>query len=193
MNEPSVSIRDLLASYDREVDEIRKEVLATTSGTERVQALNGLRGVISVHDSVLNAVLCPVLDDLPGGSPVADQLRKGCQTRADLLKKFRKLTNGVAAHNVYSVSGSEIEQILEGLNVSFRHHEDEETTAVGRVLEASAQSTDPDVLAARMALAASRSPTRRGSGRGRRFLPQKVLFYADRLHNWSDRHHGWTR
>jgi len=194
MDEQPVPLRDLLAGYDREVDGIRKEVLATTTGTERVQLLNKLRRSISVHDSVLGAALCPILDELPGGGPVADQLREGCRERAELLGEFRKLTNGIAAHNVYQASGTDMERIIEGLDRSFQRHEYEETSAVASVLEASKYSTDPDVVGARMALAASRAPTRQGSGWVRRLpLPKKVLRYADKYHDWVDTHHEWTR
>lgn len=189
-----VPLRELLAGYDRQVDGIRKEVLATTTGTERVQLLNKLRRAISVHDSVLQAALCPILDELPGGSAVAEQLRDGCRERTGLLEEFRKHTDGIAAHNVYAASGTEIERILEGLDRSFQHHEYEETDAVAAVLEASKYSTDPDVVGARMALAASRAPTRQGSGLLRKVrLPKRVLRYADKYHDWVDTHHEWTR
>jgi hypothetical protein len=83
----------LLCGYDRQVEEVLQEALEATTGTERVRFLHKLRSSLSVHDSVLNSALCPLLDDLPGGPAVADRLRQGCHERADLLIRFRKITN----------------------------------------------------------------------------------------------------
>jgi hypothetical protein len=189
-------LRDLLAGYDREVEQTLQEVLESTTGTERVQLLHKLRRSVSVHDSVLGAVLCPLLDDLPGGQAVAERLRRGCQEREDLLNRFRELADGVAARNVYPVNGEEMEQILEGLDRSFRQHENEETNDVVAVLEASSSSTDPDVVAARMALETHRAPTRshRGTMKHPRSVTREMLYsYVDKFLDWSDTHHGWTR
>jgi hypothetical protein len=137
-----------------------------------------------------------LLDDLPGGRAVAERLRQGCHERADLLNRFRELTSGVAAHNVYNVSGEEMEQILEGLDRSFSRHSDNETTDVVGVLMASSASIDPDVVAARMALETHRAPTR--SHRGTMRHPRSVVWewlyhFWDKFDDWSDTHHGWTR
>lgn len=191
---PSPSLRDLLAGYDREVEEALQEALATTTGADRVQLLHKLRRSMAVHDSVVRSVLCPLLDDLPEGPPVAERLRAGCHERGDLLGRFRKVSNGVVPSQVYPVSSAEVEEILEGLTRSFRRHEDEETVDVAAALEASSTSTDPEVLSARMALEAVRAPTRSHAGIGKHpesAVRKKLYHYMDRWHNWNDTHHGW--
>jgi len=193
-NDPT--LRDLLAGYDRDVERILQETLDTTTGTERVQLLHRLRRSVSVHDSVVRSVLCPLLDDLPEGPPVAERLRQGCHERGELLGRFEAVTTGVAANNVYSGSSVAVEEILDGLERSFRRHENEETTDVARVLEASSSSTDPEVVTARMALEMERAPTRshRGAGTRPESAPRKKLYhYVDRFHDWRDTHHGWRR
>ena len=98
------SLRDLLAGYDREVDDSLRDALGSTTGVGRVRALhNSVRRSISVHDAVLASALCPLLEDLPGGPAVARRLRHGCQERAELLDRFEALSHNVAAHNVYPV------------------------------------------------------------------------------------------
>lgn len=189
MNSERSSLSQLLASYDDEVEEIFQDVDAAGTGTERAQVTHRLRRAISVHDSVVSSVLCPVLADLPGGPSVATKLVEGCQERAKLLVEFKKLTNGVAAHNVYASSADDVERILRDLRSSFARHETEETSAVAEVLGASETSTDPEVMAARMALAAARAPTRSH----RVPLPKPLHRYMDKFHDWSDTHHGWAR
>jgi len=191
----STSLRDLLADFDDSVDDILQKTVTTTTGTDRVQMLHYLRRAIAVHDSVIESVLCPLLDDLPDGSQVADQLRTGCAERAELLSRFQRITDGVAARNVYPVSGKELDEILKGLEESFRRHEDYETTAVTEVLEKSSKSTDPDVLSALMVLEAKRAPTRvhRGTVKHPDGPLRKILYhYVDNLQNWIDSHHGWS-
>ncbi len=71
---------------------------------------------------MVESVLCPLLDDLPGGSTVAERFRHGCEERSALLIRFGHLTNGVPARNVYRTTGNvkEIEEIIDGLERSFR-------------------------------------------------------------------------
>jgi len=88
------SLRDLLTDFDDSVDEILQGTVTATTGTDRVQMLHRLRRAIAVHDSVIESVLCPLLDELPDGSPVADQLRAGCVERAELLSRFQRITEG---------------------------------------------------------------------------------------------------
>ena len=117
------------------------------------------------------------------------------QVRADLLRKFEALTRNVAARDVYPVSGDEIEEILEGLENSFRAHADSETTEVGDVLEAAAESTDVDVVATRMAIEAARAPSRVHAATVKHpqsSVRQWVNRRRDRFHDWSDSHWGWS-
>lgn len=190
------TLRDLLAGYDREVEAALREALDADTGLDRVRALHNTLGrSIAVHDAVLASALCPQLEDLPGGAPVAARLRKGCEERADLLRRFRKVSHNVAPHNVYPVSGDEVEEILEGLQRSFTAHVQDETTEVGAVLEAAAGSTDPDVVAARMAIEAQNAPTRVHAAitrHPRSGLLKRIYRFGDRIGDWNEHHQGWT-
>jgi len=190
------SLRDLLAGYDREVEDSLRDALGSTTGVGRVRALhNSVRRSISVHDAVLASALCPLLEDLPGGPAVAQRLRHGCQERADLLGRFEELAHNVAAHNVYPVSGEEIERILQGLERSFGEHISVETTSVGNLLEDAAGSLDPDVVQARMEIEARQAPTRihAATARHPRSATLKAFYRSrDRFRDWSDSHWGWT-
>lgn len=190
------TLRELLAGYDRDVHRVFSDVLATNTGTERVQSLYQLRRSLAVHDGVVASVLCPLLEELPDGTEVADRLRVGCGDRAHLLHRFGKLVKGVAATNVYGVDGAEIEEIIVDLKHSFEAHEDEETAEVTALLTASSGSPDPEVLATLMALGAGRAPTRshKGLGTHPRFgMRNHVHRHIDRFRNWSDSHHGWPK
>jgi hypothetical protein len=188
------SLRDLLNGYDNEVEASLREVRSSTTGLQRVRLLHRTRRSIAVHDAVLGSALCPLLEELPGGPAIADRLRQGCQERAELLSRFAAAIKGVAAHNVYPVSGEEIEEILEGLELSFDRHVHDETAEVSAALEAAAGIVDPEVLAARMALEALEAPTRAHSVAAKhpRSSMLKGLYrYRDRLADWQDAHHGW--
>ncbi len=182
---------ELLASYDREVEAALTEAFDASTGTEKVELLYRLRHVITVHDSVLTGVLCPLLSELPQGREVAERLREGCSERNELLQSFQALTRGVAARNVYVTSGAELERILEALQASFRRHMDVETVAVAQVLESSEASTDPDVLAARMALEVRRAPTFAHRRDHRSGLYKTLYRYIDSYREWIDARHGW--
>jgi hypothetical protein len=190
------SLRDMLAGYDREVEDSLREALDCSTGVGRVRSLhNSVRRSISVHDAVLESALCPLLEDLPGGPPVAERLRLGCQERARLLARFEEVSHNVAAHNVYPVSGEEIEHILEGLEHSFGEHVSVETTSVSSLLEDAAGSIDPDVVEARMEIEARQAPTRVHAATARHPSSGALkAFYRsrDRFRDWSDTHWGWT-
>lgn len=186
------SVRDLLADYDREVDAVLSEAFDTETGTERVQLLHRVRSVVAVHDAVLRHALCPMLEELPGGRRVAEELCAGVEQRAEILRRFDKLTKGVTPRNVYAGSGPEVEEILVALDESMTHHIDVETSEVGDVLEASQASVDPEVVAARMALQAHKAPTRIHGGTDRRSQSSTPLRLRDRLADWNDSHHGWS-
>lgn len=189
------SLRAMLASYDEEVQEGLRAVRAAGTGTETVRVLhNRLRQSIAVHDGVLESVLCRLLDELPGGTEVADRLRSGARRRARLLGRFDELSRNVAVHNVYPVSGDEIEDILDELDTSFAQHSYDETTRVGDLLEAAAQSTDPEVVAARMAVEARRTPTRVHAAvleHPASAFRKRLYRFRDRASDWVDTHHGW--
>lgn len=190
------TLRDLLGVYDGAVRAALDEALAAVTGTDRVRALhNWVSPAIAVHDAVLETALCPLLEDLPGGPEVADRLRQGCQERGNLLRRFESLTKGVAAQNVYPVSGSEVEEILEGLAHSCEVHAQDETIKVNDVLSSAASSTDPEVIAARLAIAARSAPTRVHLQTVRH--PRSAFWNwlyrdRDRVADWVDTHHGWA-
>jgi hypothetical protein len=188
------SIRELLAHYDRKVGDAFADTTATTTGTERVQALHILGRLINQHDSVVGSTLCPLLQDLPGGPAVAEGLRRGCAQREALLARFQSLRQGSTAHNVYPAFGTEIEAILAELEKSFDQHVDDETTRVGELLESAADSISPEVVAARIAIGAKRAPARahrlayrHPSSKALRAVYRTI----DRVHEWNDSHHGW--
>lgn len=197
MDSNAASLRALLVGYDCEVDQVLSEMRTTrTSGTELVQLLDKLRGSIAVHDSMVESVLCPLLDDLPAGSLVADGLRRSCEERDALLVRFGHLTNGVAARNVYPIDGEEIEHIVEALERSFRHHENDETAAVADIIAASPADADPQVVSARLAFGAHRAPSRGHKATVKHptsVTRRWVYHYLDKVHDWSDTHHGWIR
>jgi hypothetical protein len=148
--------------------------------------------MIALHDALATEVLCPLLRELPQGTEVADRLCEGSKERSALLRSFQALTVGVAARNVYAASGAEIERILAELEASFRRHTEIETNEVAQVLESSGASTDPDVLAARMALEVRRAPTFAHRRVPRSELAKAVYRVVDRYREWIDAHHGWT-
>lgn len=193
-DEPHASLRELLAHYDGGVREAMGDVARTTTGTSRVQALHILSRVVSTHDSVVGSALCPLLHDLPGGPEVADRLRHGCEERALLLARFQSLTQGTEARNVYPVFGADVEMILSELGRSFEHHVEDETTRVGVLLESAASSVAPDVIAAKMAIEATRAPARAHPViyRHRASKALRAVYRGiDRIHVWNDSHHGW--
>lgn len=191
-----ISLRELLAAYDDQVEASLAEAFGSTSGTERVKVLhNRLARSVAVHDAVLESALCPLLEDLPGGPEVAARLRTGCEGRAALLQRFDALSHGVAAQNVYPAAAEQVEEILEGLEQSFDAHADDETVRVADVLEKASTSADPEVVAARMAFEAHRAPTR--SHRSTVAHPESkvrraILRSTDRFADWVDSHHGWS-
>lgn len=190
------TLRDLLAGHDREVEEAFRQALTSPTGTQRVRVLhNSLRPSIAVHDAMLSSALCPLLEGLPGGPVVADALRKGCHERTGLLSRFDALSKGVAAQNVYPVSGEQVEEILQGLKASFDEHADVETVQVGGVLEGAAASIDPDVVAARMAIEARRAPLHAHAAVGehpRSRVRRAMYRFRDEVMDWVDTHHGWA-
>lgn len=187
----------LLAAYDSEVQEAIREAIESDGGTRLVQELHRLRHLLAVHDSMLGSVLCPVLDHLPGGPPVAGELRQGCHERAELLTRFQRLTEGVAARNVYPACGQEIEAIVEGVAGSFQRHELDEIAQVSRLLQSPSAGFDPQALATRMASAVDHAPGRmhRADVTGRpAWRPWKRFEHSrDNFHDWMDSHHGWPR
>jgi len=190
------SLRELLAGYDSEVEEAFGRVLGASTGTERVRLVhNALHPSIAVHDAVLGSALCPLLEDLPGGAIVADRLREGCRRRTELLQRFDTLTKGVAARNVYPVSGGEVEEIVADLHDSFDEHADVETHLVADVLESAAASADPGVLEARMAIDARRTPRHTHAGMTEHpgsGVRRRLYRFRDEVIDWVDTHHGWT-
>lgn len=188
------SVAGLLAHHDQLVQKALSDVMETTTGTERVQALHVLRGAVSAHDSVVGSALCPLLDGLPGGPEVSGRLRRGCAEREALLARFQALSEGTAPRNVYPVFGPEIEAMLGELERSLQQHVEDETTRVGELLEAAAGSISPEVVASKMVMEAGRAPARahRATYRHPKSRTLRALYRGlDRMHEWNDSHHGW--
>jgi hypothetical protein len=186
----SVSLREVLAAYDREVDEALATVDGATSGEERVRALLQAQRVLAVHDAIVAHALCPLLEELPDGAALAARLREGVAARGELLRRFDRLVRGVAPRNVYAASGQEIEALVEALEESVARHVEEETREVGDLLERAGTSVDPVVLAAKMAIEARRAPTRAHPGAGSKAL-SRLRRFRDQVADWVDAHHGW--
>lgn len=189
-------IRDLLADYDDEVEVALTSVLQSRTGIGRVRAMhNGVRQSLVVHDSVLRAVLCPLLESLPGGQATSERLKQGCEHRAALLNRFDALTRHVAAEDVYPVAGAEVEQIIEELITSFDEHVEDETAKVIDLFESTGTAVDPVLLEATMSAEAREAPTRRHASvdrhpnSGARKFVYRVL---DRLDDWGDTHRNWS-
>ena len=182
---------ELLASYDQEVEAAFAETRDVSTGTEKVQLLYRLRHMITVHDAVLADVLCPLLSSLAQGREVAERLQEGCRERNELLQSFQALTIGVTPRNAYAASGAEIERILTELQASFRRHTEIETVRVAEVLESSEAGTNPDALAARMALEVRRAPTFAHRRTRQSELSKALYRYIDRVREWADARHGW--
>lgn len=190
------TLRGLLASYDGEVEAALRAAVDATTGLERVRVMHQTRKVVAVHDAILLSALCPLLEDLPGGAEVARRLRDGCGERAQLLQRYADATKNVAAHNVYPVSGDEIEDILDGLERSLRAHISDETIQVGDLLAASAASVDPEIVAVHMAIEAERAPTRahRATSKHPNAVALKRYYrLQDRWADWRDSHNGWLK
>ena len=182
---------ELLASYDQEVEAAFAETRDVSTGTEKVQLLYRLRHMITVHDAVLADVLCPLLSSLAQDREVAERLQEGCRERNELLQSFQALTIGVTPRNAYAASGAEIERILTELQASFRRHTEIETVRVTEVLESSEAGTNPDALAARMALEVRRAPTFAHRRTRQSELSKALYRYIDRVREWADARHGW--
>ncbi len=191
----NVSLRDLLAHYDRSIQDVLDDAAATTTGTSRVRTMHVLSRVLTAHDSVVGSTLCPLLHDLPGGPELAGRLREGCEHRESLLARFQSLSQGVNARNVYPVFGAEMEEILAELRQSFEQHVEDETTRVGELLDSASESVAPEVMAATMAIETRRAPARahrmiykHPTSRTLRAIYRSI----DRVHEWNDSHHGWS-
>lgn len=190
-----VGLRALLAGYDEEVGASLTHARQATSGLERVRALhNEVRPFLVVHDAVVESVLCPLLEPLPGGPAVSARLRSGCHERAELLARFDAVSRHVAAQNVYPVSGEEVEQVLDGLERSFTTHARDETARVGKLLASIAAGADAEAIGRAMALEARRVPTRRpwASFDSRTPLRTALRRWKDRVDDWSDTHWNWA-
>jgi hypothetical protein len=190
-------LRELLAAHDLEVEQSLQNALARSTGIGRVRALrNHVCPSVAVHDSMLRNALCPLLDMLDEGRPVADALRAGCDARTRFLARFDELSRHVAAQDVYPVSGDEIDEILAGLSASFSEHARTQTPSVAGLLEkAGAGGPGPDDVAARMVSQARLAPTRvhrhlehHPTARGLRLVCRAM----DALADFGDARQSWT-
>ncbi len=193
--ETDATVSAVLQSYDHEVEESLRQATGAQGGLERVRALhNGVRPAVVIHDAVVFGTLCPLIDRLPGGHDLAAQLRRGCEERAELLARFDAVSRNVAAHNVYPVSGDEVEAVLAGLAASFAAHARAETSRLGEIVEAAASRGDRAGLLQALGAQARRAPTRRSLAglrwRSRGFLA--LYRFLDHLADWSDTHWNWN-
>lgn len=189
------TVRSFLAGYDVEVRGSLERARAASSGLERVRVMhNEVRPSLVVHDALLESVLCPLLEQLPGGPAVAERLRGGSRDRAGLLARFAAVSDHVAAQNVYPVAGEEVEKILDDVEESFAAHARDETDRVSELLASAEGNADPVALASAMALQARRVPTRRPWASFRTRSPVFVALHRwrDRAEDWSDTHWNWS-
>lgn len=188
------SVHAALTAYDDELRAALAAVRAAASATERLRLLRRrLVPAVAVHDAVLTEVVCPLLEQLPGGAEPAARLREGCAKRAALLERFEGLTRHVAATNVYPIAGTEVEEVLAGLDQSLEADVAEQTRTAADVLVAA--SVDPDRLAEAMAVEARRAPTRPHPSLARRpgsRTLRAVARWGDRVEDWSETHWGWA-
>ncbi len=175
------SIGEVLESYDRAVDKIIDELQAAKTVSEHVESLRRLETAISIHDSVLSGTLCPLLRSLPGGEPFADRYEQGATVRVELSKKLDEiLAVRPDALDAYREHADAVEDPVEQLLASFRHHERDESPRVTEFLSGLPKtpatpselttasgdrvgpwpSTDPATIATVMALYAERAPAR---------------------------------
>ena len=60
-------------------------------GHDRAEAVHRLSAAITIHDSVLGGVLCPLLESLENGRPLAARIREGCLHRGRTATKVEHL------------------------------------------------------------------------------------------------------
>lgn len=176
--EQDPSVRDVLAGYDATVAALASAWEAADAGPERDEQARRLHAAITVHDSVIGGVLCPLLESVPEGRPVAEELRTGTQERADLYQRWSALLRARPTDRASGEGAAEIESATRARVESFRAHEQVETDQVLTIMEHLAdedyrtwtsmfndimwpwRSEGPELLAIRMAQWAKRAPAR---------------------------------
>jgi len=204
------TVRDVLAGYDQMVEELVAAYASEGNSPESVALVSQMAAAITVHDSVLGGVLCPLLDSLLETKSVAARLRQGCEERARLLERWADLQQR-AQEREGGLKGTELEEVRDvaaELVASFRDHEEDETTEVADILERLGDSVyrtgsslladiawpwhseGPALLALRMALWAESSPTRMHpllARHPRSRVLRRFYRLVDRVHDPSSR------
>ncbi len=190
------SVRDLLVSYDKEISELIEIATDSNSASNRLYVLGQLRHSVAIHDSVIQSVLCPILEELPNGRHTSTPLLSDTQRRSALLEQLRQATLGPSPYALYDRNVAEIDRIVSNIRVNFQQHDTAESVDVGWLLEESSTNTDPDVLAARLALEARRIAGRTSPFSGRRTqttIRGRMSEYLDDLLEGHSGYHGWSR
>jgi len=173
------TVRDVLAGYDATVAELTKAWESAGEGPEKDEMARGLHAAITVHDSVIGGVLCPLLEGVPEGRPVAAELRTGTRERATLYQQWSAaLARADHVDDATTARTAELDAATRARVESFRAHEHVETDQVLAIMENLADddyrtwtsmfndimwpwhSEGPELLAIRMAQWAKRSPVR---------------------------------
>jgi hypothetical protein len=215
------SIRRLLADYDSSIEVMIGELDLVDTGLDRVRSFHRLQAAISIHDSVLRGVLCPLLESLPGGTPLATQLREGCEVRGKSLRSWERLIHGVEADELYDSNRDVVEDIIEALVDSFEQHKSVESADVTSFLENPPEiprkirgdrtlsllwgsgprtwiwpDPHPGMVAAYTDLWAETAPLRVHYLTTRyptNRLLKRAFKGADRWNDWRNSRHGWPR
>jgi hypothetical protein len=172
------TIGEVLAGYDKSVDEMIAEQGAATNLAEEAVAVQRLSAAIAIHDSVLAGVLCPLLDALPEAKEPAAKLREGCHRRGELQRQLADVMRRVVPGESDETLRATIAPLVEALIESFGSHKSVETGDVAALLRDLPDdayrtkgsllndamwpwhSEGPELLALRMAMWARSSPSR---------------------------------
>ena len=128
--EPPPTLRDILAGYDITVEQIIGELAAAEDAAAEGEAARRLSGAIALHDAVVGGVLCPLLQQAPGGAEAAERLRHECLVRAEQQQTLRRLSAAVGIENLYRLRRDDAEAAVAALVDSFRSHEKDDALGV---------------------------------------------------------------
>ncbi len=133
--EPPPTLRDILAGFDATVEQIIGE-LRTAAGPEaEAEATRRLSEAIALHDAVLGGVLCPLLQQAPGGARAAERLRRQCLVRVERQEALQRLSSDVGTANLYRLRRADTEAAASALVDSFRSHEKDDALGILDVLQ----------------------------------------------------------
>lgn len=172
------TVRGVLSAYDETVGGELAGLEQAQTDAQRAEATHRVMAAVAIHDAVVEGVVCPLLQSVPGGADLAAVLRWQCRERADLMRTWTRMARRTPAEDLYREDRVAVDAVIGSLAASFAAHEDDETASVDALLRdlppqryrgATAPFADsmwpwhsegPNVLALQMARWADRSPTR---------------------------------